>query len=97
MASDVSTRLPRFFLGMIIITPAALRAMEQAERNPVELLAKHQYGDEETVDEGHSFNEYAAQRGERVFSKHEMATGETIWIVTEASRVSTTMMLPSEY
>jgi len=43
-------------------------------------------------------NDQAVDRGYRVMSKFiHAATDTTIWIITEADRSSTTLLLPEEY
>ena len=42
-------------------------------------------------------NLLAIRRGMRVLSAYVLSTGERIWIITEADRSVTTILLPSEY
>jgi hypothetical protein len=37
------------------------------------------------------------QLGERIVSAYRLADGAKIWIITEADRSATTILLPSEY
>jgi hypothetical protein len=41
--------------------------------------------------------EYALKHGLRVLSAYTLRTGEKIWIITEADRSRTTILLPGEY
>jgi hypothetical protein len=42
-------------------------------------------------------NDRALQLGERIISAYRLANDEKIWIITEADRSATTIILPSEY
>jgi hypothetical protein len=39
----------------------------------------------------------AVREGTRVFSAYELRDGTRIWIITEADRSATTILLPEEY
>jgi len=43
--SSMKRRLPLFSLGQIVATPGALRMLQQAGVNPMDLLAHHAIGD----------------------------------------------------
>ena len=88
----------RFSLGRVVATPGALRALEKAEQLPAEFLDRHVNGDWGEVPEADKReNEYAVEYGFRVLSAYTTSAGEQIWILTEADRSATTIMLPSEY
>lgn len=42
-------------------------------------------------------NDLSVEEGFRILSAYELYTGEKVWIITEADRSSTTILLPSEY
>mgnify|MGYP003290371529 CR=1 FL=1 len=42
-------------------------------------------------------NLQAVREGTRVFSAYELLDGTRIWIITEANRSATTILLPEEY
>ena len=42
-------------------------------------------------------NDEAVQNGSRLLSSYRLRSGETIWIITEADRSASTLLLPSEY
>ena len=42
-------------------------------------------------------NELSLREGFRVLSSYRTAKGQKLWIVTEADRSSTTILLPDEY
>ena len=87
-----------FPLGRTVATPAALRALEAACVNGAALLAKHQrgeWGEVHPADAG--CNEAALHTGGRLLSVYPLPTGETLWIITEADRSATTLLLPEDY
>jgi hypothetical protein len=47
--------------------------------------------------EDHLANLRAVRQGTRVFSAYELQDGTRIWIITEAGRSVTTILLPEEY
>ena len=62
------------------------------------LLARHVAGDWGDVDaEDRAANERALKDGSRLLSAYELPTGERVWIITEADRSATTLLLPHEY
>jgi hypothetical protein len=89
---------PRFRLGQIVATPGALSALEEAHQSPQEFLERHQSGDwGEVGAEDWKENELSVKKGFRVFSTYALSTGKTIWIITEANRSATTVLLPEDY
>ena len=89
---------PLFKLGMLAATPGALEAMRQAEQQPSELLHRHLIGDWGDLDDADKReNVLSVKRGHRILSAYTLATGEKVWVITEASREATTILLPSEY
>ena len=89
-----TTLLP---LGSVVATPGALQAMEAAGVRPAELLARHQRGDWGNLcDHDWIANRNSLARGGRVLSSYTAGTA-TIWVITEADRSGTTLLLPQEY
>ena len=88
-----------FQLGQLVSTPGALQVLEEAGQAPSHFLGRHTKGDwGEMSDEDKSANDRAVVLGgERIFSAYAVKTGEKIWIITEADRSSTTILLPAEY
>ena len=86
-----------FPLGRIVATPGALDALEAANVAPAALLARHQAGDWGTVPpEDASENELSLARGFRIVSSYPVGDGR-VWVITEADRSATTLLLPAEY
>lgn len=90
----------RFPLGRVVATPGALEALETSGVSPVELLGRHQLGDwGEVPREDARENERSVRGGFRILSSYQVEEEgeERIWIITEADRSSTCLLLPSEY
>ncbi len=86
---------PYFPLGRLLITPGAQAAFSRAE--VLSAVSRHQQGDWGTLcREDCRINEQALQTGERLFSAYEYHK-EKLWIITEADRSATTILLPHEY
>ena len=96
--ATVSRPRPRFPLGSLYATPGALQAMEAARQTPADFLTRHQAGDWGGVClEDKQANDKAVERGERILSAYTLKTGVRIWLITEADRAATTVLLPDEY
>lgn len=99
--SDLPPSLPGpcdlFRLGNILATPGALDLLDRTGTNAAVVLARHQRGDFGTViAEDVQANKDAIVNGSRILSAYLLGT-ERIWIITEADRSSTTLLLPEEY
>ena len=91
-------RPPKFLLGQLVTTPGALDAFVEAGQDPMELVRRHHSGDwGELGIEDKQENEYSLQHGFRLLSAYTLRTGERIWVITEADRSVTTLLLPGEY
>jgi hypothetical protein len=89
---------PKFTLGSLVATPAALEALERASQSPAEFLSRHAAGDWGDVDANdRKLNDAAVNNGERIPSAYKTLKGERLWIITEADRSSTCILLPEEY
>ena len=104
MVAPMPTSKPRFQLGQIVATPGALSAIADAGQQPAEFLTRHVMGDwGELDDEDRQSNDAAvAHEGDvdqqdRVLSSYRTNKGVKIWIITEATREATTLLLPEEY
>lgn len=88
----------RFPLGRMVATPGALQAMEDAEVVCLDYLARHASGDWGEVDEHDTAeNELSVKQGYRIMSAYTLPTKVKIWVITEADRSATTILLPEEY
>jgi hypothetical protein len=90
--------ITRFALGQTFITPGAEEALMIAGQTGIEFLRRHMSGDfGELADEDTEENEHSLRQGFRVLSAYRTARGQKLWVITEADRSSTTILLPSEY
>lgn len=88
----------RFSLGRTFITPGALAALEESGQSPIEFLSRHQAGDwGEVCQEDKQENEFSLVHSFRLLSAYRTKTGTKLWVITEADRSATTILLPSEY
>lgn len=89
---------PRFKLGRVVATPGALQAIEVSGDLPIVLLSRHLHSDPGALDqEDVAANEQAIECGFRILSAYLLVDGTKLWILTEADRSATTLLLPSEY
>ncbi len=94
---------PKFSLGQLFATPAALKALEESGQSLEFFLDKHVQGDWGEVCEGDKqLNDQAVVDGGRILSAYKTLKGVRIWIITEAAddegkRSATTAILPEEY
>ena len=91
------TRPVRLPLGHVVATPGALEVVRDHGLDVVGLLHRHRSGDWGAVsDHDARANDHAVGECTRIFSAYETAGGR-LWIITEADRSATTVLLPSEY
>ncbi len=85
---------PRFPLGKTVATPGALAL--GIDLTPY--MRRHHCGDwGDLCDEDKQANEDALIHGDRILSCYKLAGGKRIYIITEAGRHSTCVLLPEEY
>jgi len=88
----------RFELGVVVATPGALEALGDLNVSPSELVERHASGDWGDVPpEDARENEHALERGFGVMSSYPLSGGVRVWVITEADRSSTCLLLPAEY
>jgi hypothetical protein len=86
----------RLNLGVVVATPGALEHLADGEAT--RLFIRHMSGDwGEVDDEDRATNDWMAENGGRVLSAYHTADGTKVWIITEADRHATTILLPDEY
>lgn len=98
---------PRFPLGDCVATPGAAELLARGggswRLNAAPYLARHQDGDWGDVPpEDARENELSVREGFRILSSYEVEAtpgeeGGRLWIITEADRSSTCVLLPEEY
>ena len=93
-----SPSISLFSLGQVVATPGALDLLDRAATNAVDLLLRHQCGDWGSVPpEDAEENQRSVEAGDRILSSYFLNDAERLWIITEADRSSTTLLLPDEY
>lgn len=88
-----------FSLGQVVATPGALSALGDEGLDSQALLTRHVTGDwGELSGEDAQENELSLREGYRILSSYKLPrTGVKLWIITEADRSATTLLLPDEY
>lgn len=88
----------KFPLGQTVSTPAALKVLNDSGQSPALFLNRHSSGDwGEVCADDKAANEDALLHGDRILSAYLTSSGVKIWIITEADRSSTCILLPEEY
>ena len=86
----------KFPSGRVVITPGALDTLSEASVHLA--LSRHLSGDWGELDRADTqANERALIEGSRLFSSYRDSAGVKFWIITEADRSATTILLPEEY
>ena len=91
-----------FPLGKVVITSGLLSVVQDVPDGVdiIGLLARHAAGDDgDLCSEDKRSNAWAIAHGERVFSSYNVpqVPGGKVWVITEADRSSTCVLLPDEY
>jgi hypothetical protein len=93
-----TARQPLFELGQLVATPGALAALEKTGQNAMEFLSRHVRGDwGELPEEDKTENRFSLEKGFRLLSSYRTAANDKLWVITEADRSVTTILLPQEY
>lgn len=91
-----ATTRKRFRLGTVYVTPALAAAVTTEEI--VAALSRHVQGDwGEVTEQDRLENELSLQEGYRLMSVYRTAGDQTFWIITEADRSATVVLLPGDY
>ncbi len=87
-----------FPLGRILITPGAKDVLDGLPRTASTLLTRHVTGDWSEMNEhDRQENEFSVDKYLRIFSAYSLVDDTRLWIITEADRSATTILLPEEY
>ncbi len=88
----------RFTLGRSFMTPGAIEALENAGQSPPEVISHHARLEQgELSTEDYKENSFSVDKHLRIFSAYKTTQGVKLWVITEADRSATTILLPSEY
>lgn len=91
-------RRPLFLLGQVLITRGALDMLDALALAPLPFVLRHVSGDwGDLCEEDKESNAEALKYGSRVLSAYDIPPNHRLWIITEADRHSTTLLLPEEY
>ena len=91
-------RRPLFPLGQVLITHGALDMLEALQLAPLPFVLRHVAGDwGDLRNEDKQANAAALTYGSRLLSAYDIPPNHRLWIITEADRSSTTLLLPQEY
>jgi hypothetical protein len=88
----------KFSPGSVVATPGVLEAFRASGDDPLAYLVRHVAGDWSEVNaEDWRANKESLLHELRLLSVYSMSDGTKFWIITEATRECTTILLPSEY
>lgn len=88
---------PRFRVRFMLVSPEALIALIEAKEDPKTLVLRHLEGDWGDVGpEEWAENEHAVRHGGRLFSVFHTRHGRKLYLVTEANRYATTILVPRD-
>jgi hypothetical protein len=97
IATPAETSAPPLPLGRVVATRGALDALAAADVAPATLLTRHAAGDWGDISpEDAAENALSLSQGFRVLSIYRVGAAR-IWVITEADRSSTCLLLPEEY
>ena len=88
---------PAFELGALTATAGAAKAATAAGARLIDLVLRHlgrDWGDIDQHDK--AANDSSVANGGRIVSSYHL-DGDDIWVITEADRTATTVLLASEY
>ncbi|APZ96363.1 hypothetical protein [Fuerstiella marisgermanici] len=96
MCKPIVIRRQRFRFGSIYIT---CNAQERLNGDDIRnALSRHLSGDwGDVCDEDRQENELSLREGFRLLSVYHASDGTKFWVITEADRSSTTVLLPEDY
>lgn len=83
--------------GKIVAISRAWEVLLESGEDPLSYLSRHASGDWGNVDaHDRKENELSLKHGWRIVSSYQIGE-KTIWIITEADRSVTTILLPEDY
>ena len=84
-------------LGQVVATQGARQLLDENRMTGVPILKRHASGDWGHICAADAkLNDDAVKNGGRVLSIYKVGD-ESIWVITEADRSSTCILLPSDY
>jgi hypothetical protein len=89
---------PLFSLGSIVATPPALEALRRTGEDASTFINRHLTGDWGDLSEtDKQENDVAIDVPLRILSAYTLKDQTKIWVITEADRSSTCVLLPEDY
>jgi hypothetical protein len=89
---------PRFAHGRLVMTHSVRVLIQRTRLDVLSILQRHLAGDwGDLPEEDRKSNETALRTGDRLFSVYHVNADVTLWIITEADRSVTTLLLPDDY
>lgn len=89
---------PMFPLGQLLVTPGAMEALSQMNISAESIFQRHVLGDWGDIShEDKQQNDLAVEMGGRILSGYILPDERKVWVITEADRSATTILLPDEY
>lgn len=96
--SNTTPSAVRFPLGRLFMTQGAIEALEEAGQSPQDFISRHARLEQgELCNDDQRENEFSVDKPLRIFSAYKTSKGVKIWVITEADRSATTILLPEEY
>src|SRR5476651_492400 len=96
MSASATHAVAKFRLGRIVSTPNALESITQDDI--LTAIGRHQSGDwGDVCAEDRKANDESLVDGTRILSVYHAANGTKFWLITEADRSVTTVLLPEDY
>jgi hypothetical protein len=92
-----------FSTGRVRAAPGVIEAVERMDGPGLHVvvlacLLRHVFGDwGEVPPEDRATHDHALVTGDRLLSAYTLRGGTKVWVITEADRSATTLLLPEEY
>lgn len=94
-AADSTSRI-KFSLGQTVITPTAMEKL--VPHDVAQAVTRHAQGDwGDCGADDKAENDFAVDKHLRLFSVYHDSNGTKFWVITEADRSATTVLLPEDY
>ena len=98
MPKQPTTQKTLFPIGNVVATPGALKALGESGEMPGKFIKRHQSGDwGDVCADDRQENNLSVEKGFRILSSYQTSNGIKLWVITEADRSVTTLLLPDEY
>jgi hypothetical protein len=98
MPKQATATKPLFSLGVLVATPAALQALERTGEDARTFIRRHIRGDwGDLPDSDKKENDCSIDIPLRILSAYTLRDQTKLWIITEADRSSTCVLLPEDY